>query len=301
VAGHTPDHTPKRTTRQAEITRSEASAPRSVRPPGAGRSQVGWDTALARAVSPLLPKRRSDRVKGWSYVVPVVLVLAGMLFATSAETSRGTELRSDRRVALRDLIGERRAEVASLSGRRDRLSRQVEDQTGLLASSDGRVREEQRRADAVRGEAGLTAVRGPGVTVVLDDAPYRPDQPLPRGATPDDLVVHQQDVQAVVNAVWAGGAEAMSIMGVRVISTSAVRCVGNTLLLHDRVYSPPFRIRAIGDPRQILAELDQSPGVRLYRAAAEDFGLGYEVTVRENVRIPAFEGAEALSYARVTR
>jgi uncharacterized protein YlxW (UPF0749 family) len=240
-------------------------------------------------------------VKGWSYVVPVVLLLAGMLFATSAETARGTELRSDRRVALRDLIGERRAEVASLSDRRDRLARQVEDQTGRLARSDGRVQDERRRADTLRREAGLTAVRGPGVTVVLDDAPYRPDQPLPDGATPDDLVVHQQDVQAVVNALWAGGAEAMSIMGVRVISTSAVRCVGNTLLLHDRVYSPPFRIRAIGDPRRIVAELDQSPGVRLYRAAAEDFGLGYDVTVRENVKIPAFEGAEALGYARVTR
>jgi uncharacterized protein YlxW (UPF0749 family) len=234
-------------------------------------------------------------------VVPLVLLLAGVLFATSAETARGTELRSDRRVQLQDLIAERRTEMSGLSDRRDTLARQVEDQTARVASSDVRVRTEQERADRLRAQAGLTAVEGPGVTVVLDDAPHRPDQPLPRGASPDDLVVHQQDVQAVVNALWAGGGEAMSIMGVRVISTSAVRCVGNTLLLHDRVYSPPFRIRVIGDPRRILTELDQSPGVRLYRAAAEDFGLGYEVTVEENVKIPAFEGAEALNYARVTR
>ena len=56
----------------------------------------------------------------------------------------------------------------------------------------------------------------------------------PNESDNDDLVVHQGDVQAVVNALWAGGAEAMSIMDVRVISTSAVRCVGNTLLLHGR-------------------------------------------------------------------
>ena len=55
-------------------------------------------------------------------------------------------------------------------------------------------------------------------------------------------------MQAVVNALWAGGAEAMMIQDQRIISTSAVRCVGNTLILQGRVYSPPYRIRAIGDP-----------------------------------------------------
>ena len=63
-------------------------------------------------------------------------------------------------------------------------------------------------------------------------------------------------MQAVVNALWAGGAEAMTIMGVRVISTSAVRCVGNTLLLHGRVYSPPFVITAIGDPSAMQQALE---------------------------------------------
>src|SRR3712207_6487557 len=96
----------------------------------------------------------------------------------------------------------------------------------------------------------------------------------------DDLVVHEQDVQAVVNALWAGGAEAMTIMGVRVISTSAVRCAGNTLLLHGRVYSPPFTITAIGDPARLSGALAESEGVRQFRDAAADFGLGYAETIR---------------------
>ncbi|MGH3683149.1 MAG: DUF881 domain-containing protein, partial [Natronosporangium sp.] len=147
----------------------------------------------------------------------------------------------------------------------------------------------------------LTALRGPGLTVLMNDAPTGPNGSLPRGATADDVVVHQQDVQAVVNALWAGGAEAMSIMGVRVISTSAVLCVGNTLLLHDRVYSPPFEITAIGDPRRMAAALDRSEGVRLFRAAAADFGLGYDVAVKDDVRVPAFNRAQGLSHARATR
>ena len=81
------------------------------------------------------------------------------------------------------------------------------------------------------------------MTVALDDAPPQArSRPLPPGIpspTPDDLVVHQQDIQGVVNALWAGGAEAMTLMGQRVIATTAVRCVGNTLLLHGAVYSPP--------------------------------------------------------------
>jgi uncharacterized protein YlxW (UPF0749 family) len=234
-------------------------------------------------------------------VVPLVLFLAGLLFVTTAETARGTDLRNDRRVALGELIAKRQAEVNGLSHRRSDLARSVEDDTRRLSASDGRISDEQARADRSRAAAGLTAVHGPGLVVRLNDAPTSPDGSLPDGATPDDVVVHQQDVQAVVNALWAGGAEAMSIMGVRVISTSAVRCVGNTLLLHERVYSPPFEIVAIGDPRRLRAALDRSEGVRLFRAAAEDFGLGYETAVKEDVTVPAFDGAASLSHARARR
>ena len=101
----------------------------------------------------------------------------------------------------------------------------------------------------------------------LNDAQRDAEGRFPRDASPDDLVVHQGDVQAVVNALWAGGAEAMSIMNVRVLSTSAVRCVGNTLLLHGRVYSPPFRVTAIGDPAALRSALTASGGVQSFREA----------------------------------
>jgi uncharacterized protein YlxW (UPF0749 family) len=111
-------------------------------------------------------------------------------------------------------------------------------------------------------------------------------------------VVHQGDVQAVVNALWAGGAEAMSIMNVRVVATSAVRCVGNTLLLHGRVYSPPFKITAIGDPAAFQRALAASEGVRLFRDAVDHYHLGYRETV-STVTVPAFGGSTALHSAKV--
>ena len=69
------------------------------------------------------------------------------------------------------------------------------------------------------------------------------------------LIVHQQDIQAVVNALWAGGAEAMTVQGQRVVSTTGIRCVGNTVVLHDVPYAPPYVISAIGPTDQMLAAI----------------------------------------------
>src|ERR687883_440089 len=120
---------------------------------------------------------------------------------------------------------------------------------------------------------------------------------LPISATPDDLVVHQQDVQAVVNALWVGGAEAMMLMDQRVISTSAVRCVGNTLLLQGRVYSPPYRITAIGDPARMRAALETPAALQIYREFAREFGLGWTVQDAGELTVPAFTGSLDLRYA----
>jgi uncharacterized protein YlxW (UPF0749 family) len=102
-----------------------------------------------------------------------------------------------------------------------------------------------------------------------------------------------------VNALWTGGAEVMTIMGVRVISTSAVRCVGNTLLLQGRVYSPPFVITAIGDPTSMQLALDTSQAVSIYRQNADVWNLGYSVRNEGVVTLPAYTGSTALQFAQV--
>lgn len=232
-------------------------------------------------------------------LVPVATAFTGFLLTTSATTANGTELRNDRRPELTGLITERKREVAASESQAAELRRQVDARTKSQAGSDQRVNQQRTREAAQEPAVGLTALRGPGVTVRLDDAPRRPDGSRPAGATADDLVVHQQDVQAVVNALWAGGADAVMIMGVRVISTSAVRCVGNTLLLDGRVYSPPFSVAAIGDPIRLQRALDAAEGVQLFRAAAAAFGLGYQSKVETDVTVPAYDGSIALRSARV--
>ena len=123
---------------------------------------------------------------------------------------------------------------------------------------------------------------------------------MPAGADPDNYVIHQQDVQAVVNALWAGGAEAMMLQDQRVISTSAVRCVGNTLILQGRVYSPPYVITALGDTERLRESLRTDGDVENLRQWSLAVGLGFDVTTLEgDTRFPAYSGSIVPAHAVV--
>ncbi len=232
----------------------------------------------------------------WSLLVPLTALGAGLLFATSASTAQGTDLRADRRLQLTELISRERADVERRQTAAQQLRRQVQRESARVAARDSRVAAAAASSE-LEGAAGVLPVRGPAVTVSLDDAPREPGRP-PLSDDPDDLVVHQQDVQAVVNALWAGGAEAMTLMGQRVVSTSAVRCVGNTVVLHGRVYSPPFVVTAVGDPERLRAALEADAGVAYFRTFVDRFGLGYDVRTEDDVRLPAYTGPLELPSVR---
>lgn len=226
--------------------------------------------------------------------VVAVLVAAGLLFAASARAAGGSDLRRDAE-DLPALIQQETRQVASTSERVTALRDEIDELTGAVGDSGAKAL--QQRAEELSQPAGLAPVDGPGVTVTLQDAPR--DRPVPEDLDQDLLVVHQQDVEAVVNALWAGGAEAMMLMDQRVISTSAVRCVGSTLRLQGRVYSPPYTIKAIGDPDRLAAALSRSPEVQIYQQYVDAYGLGYEQEKERSITMPAFGGSLDMHFASV--
>ena len=234
-----------------------------------------------------MPERRSR--SAWSLVVPLVAVLAGVLFATSYATAHGTDLRSAGR-DLPGLIGDQNRDVAAKAEQVRALQSEVDQLSAKASPGDAQVGQLQSQAATLAPLVGTQAVHGPAITVSLDDA-HRSAASLPKPYGPDDIVVHQQDVQGVVNALWAGGAEAMMIQDQRVIATSAVQCVGNTLLLQGRVYSPPYVIKAIGNPTSLKAALDRDPQVRIYREWVDAVGLGYDVTTTDDAKLHAYTGS----------
>jgi uncharacterized protein YlxW (UPF0749 family) len=233
----------------------------------------------------------------WGVLVPVVALAAGLLFATSGQTAQGTDLRAGDVTELSTLIDQRSEVISAQEELLEQLQGQSEALTDQAASRDGAVAAAQAARDGGALSAGLVALFGRGVEITLDDAPRRPDGSLPAGARPDDVVIHQSDVQAVVNAVWAAGADGVAIMGKRLIATSAVMCVGNTLLLQGRVYSPPFVITAIVDEPATREQLAASPQVGVLEQAVEDFGLTFSVEPQPAVLLPEYDGPLDMDYA----
>ncbi|MGH1564399.1 DUF881 domain-containing protein [Mumia sp. DW29H23] len=227
----------------------------------------------------------------WWIAVPVTTALAGVLFVTSAISSEGDDLRSEG-TDLPTLLEQRRDKVASQQQVVDDLSSQIETLTEDVETRE--VSTARSEVRALRGPAGFTEVSGPGMRVSLEDAPRDVDEP---GLDPNLLVVHQQDIQAFVNALWEGGASAITLQGQRLISTTGIKCVGNSVILNGVPYSPPYVIEAVGDVSDLYAGLDRSGAVETYREYAERYQLGLAISAKSEIVAPAYSGTVDLQYA----
>lgn len=248
------------------------------------------------ADSPQGPVRRSGR-RPVQLLTAGVFALAGLIFVTSFNTAKGTNLRTDASLLkLSDLIKQR----SEKNGDLDESAAAVrEDVDALAQRDDGSTEAEDEKLGAVEKAAGTQKLSGQALTVTLNDAPPNaqaaPGYPEPQA---NDLVIHQQDLQAVVNALWRGGAKGIRVMDQRLISTSAVRCVGNTLILQGRVYSPPYKVTAVGDRGALKKALAASPAIQNYQLFVKAYGLGWKVDERGAVTLPGYSGTVDLHYAK---
>ncbi len=224
----------------------------------------------------------------------MVFAAAGLLMVTSAQESAGTDLRPGRYDDLADLA---RQEGHRLTDRREDIQRLTEDIAELRAASGSAdLRRVQEQGRPLRVAAGLEELAGPGLTVTLDDAPE--EVLASAGEDVNNALVHQQDIQGVANALWQGGAEAMTIQGVRIISTTGIKCVGNTVILNGVPYSPPYEIAAIGDPDRLRDALDDNPYVQAYLRAVDIWQLEWDVEESGELVAPAYAAPVELRHAR---
>src|SRR3954449_8854967 len=236
-------------------------------------------------------RRDQDRPPLGRLLTAVVCVLAGLMIVVSGVNARGTDLRPGRNTDLVSLVQSQSRRNADLARRVSAVRAQVD----VLSAVENRDSGLQAQLERSTAAAAFTAVSGPAVTVTLDDAP---ETVAADGVDADLLVVHQQDIQAVVNALWSGGAEAMTIQGQRVISTTGVKCVGNTVVLHGIPYAPPYVISALGDIGRLQTALAGSAPLQIYQQYVAAYGLVYSEEVVQRAHFPAHEGSLDLRYAR---
>lgn len=228
------------------------------------------------------------RGRGW---IALGLALFGFLGVVALKDAPPADPTTNvaERVSLAELIEREQERTETLREQTRRLRDEIDD---VQRAATG-VENVESQIDAARERAGLEPVEGPGLVVTLTDSS------LPRSPSGNrnDLLIHSGDVHAVVNGLWEAGAHAISVNDERVVATSALLCVGNTLLINGTVHSPPYEFTAIGPPEDLRPRFESDPLVERFREEAREFDLGFEIEEAADLVVPEFEGSTALSHA----
>jgi uncharacterized protein YlxW (UPF0749 family) len=229
------------------------------------------------------------RSKGSWAALTVIFVLFGFMLATqfrarppiagNLQYQRAEELS----VLLKVTEEERDSLIQEVSALRDKVAQMQagRDQEQVL-------REELNKARVL---AGLTEVKGPGVVIEMTDS-QKAAQP---GQDPNVFLIHDKDLQDVINAAFGAGAEALSVNGQRFVSRTEVVCAGNVIMINGVRVAPPFKILAIGDPAVLENGLNIRGGVV---TNLQFWGIDVKVKQEQEIIVPAFQGALDFKFAQ---
>lgn len=252
----------------------------------------GYAEAAARRQAAQAAGRRSGHSKAGAVLIAVVAVVLGLLTTAAAQQLRAPqESVADARALLEEEIADRSAQAAALQEHAVALSAQIEElQQTTLASQDPEVLDELRLDGVVTGAIPVT---GPGLVVTLTDGGG-----LSSDEVSSDARVRDVDIQTVVNALWASGAEAISVDDQRLTALSAIRNAGDAVLV-DLVPlpGPTYVIRAIGDPQAMQAAYARSEAPSYLQLLGSGFGIQSSAQTEDDLDLPGV-GVQRPQYAR---
>lgn len=214
-----------------------------------------------------------------------VFVAAGLLFAFSATLKAPDQGRYEDN--LHGLVARKQIDVQESEAKNKELRAQIDALVARMPSDP----------DDQAAPVKVSQYVGPGLIVTLTDAPV--PEPIPPNLSPDAFVIHQQDIESVLNALWAGGAEVIGIQGVEVRLTTEVKCVGNVININGQLFSPPYDIMAIGSAQAMKDALNQDEQIQIIQGYVAEFGLGFRVKESPNLVIAAAELPSDFLYAKV--
>jgi uncharacterized protein YlxW (UPF0749 family) len=246
--------------------------------------------ARARAATDGSAPRPFSRFPRGQILVALALVLTGFLGAvTYLEAAAGAEGREQVRQALIDDIDRQSSVIDDLGAQLDQLTTQVtRTRADALAASAVGQRALKQLQSAEEG-AGLVAVSGPGLEVTVGNAPPAAASDPVGGseAVAESGLVQDSDLQLVVNALWAAGAEGISINGQRLGSTTTIRQAGGAILVDFRPVSSPYVVRAVGNPDHLANGFLSSPEASYVVGLQQQYGLQFDFARSDHLTLPA--------------
>lgn len=212
-------------------------------------------------------------IKQGQVSIAFVCVVLGVMLAVQFRTTQ--DIRSSIPYQRVEDLSQR---LAQTEKERDGLLKEVHELRQASGNEAG-----SKEAELIKMSAGVLAVEGPGIIITIDDS-KRMSKP---GENPNLYLIHDDDILKVINELWAAGAEAMSINEQRLIASSEIRCAGPTLSVNNVRYSPPYDIRAIGDPQTLENALKMRGGVV---ETLQFWGIQITIKPQDVVTIPAYKG-----------
>jgi uncharacterized protein YlxW (UPF0749 family) len=194
--------------------------------------------------------------------------------------------------AQRVLAGSVRSEEAATSGltaRRNALTAQRDDVQRRALADNAEGQRLLANLDRLSLAAASTPVTGPGLSVTVTDpglGPNLSDVSKQRVAGSRQIIL-DRDLQLVVNSLWASGAEAISVGGVRIGPNVTIRQAGGAILVDNNPIRSPYTVLAIGPPHSLQDVFNSSPGLRRLRLLEASYGVGVDVSARDSLTLPA--------------
>jgi uncharacterized protein YlxW (UPF0749 family) len=246
-------------------------------------------------VTAAAPRRYRPRpLSSWAISIAAGLAVVGFVGAMQWNSSLArSEFTTTAQQALAGQVLDLEAEQEDLRQQISAAEDEVRQFQQETTSSSVALDQLNQQLAAARLGVGLTAVHGPGVIVEIADS----KRIVPPGENPANFVVLVDDLRDIVAALWASGAEAISINDERLVATSSIYGVGASVLVNTAFLSPPFRIQAIGSDG--LLERFQSHPAFLGRVARriEFFGLEFATQAASDLNLPAFVGSTRFRWA----
>lgn len=253
---------------------------------------------VARTMGPawggVVPTKWS--VYGWTIVATLMGLTLGMYLASSwmTEAPQPAIRPEGSRAHVAEAILRLESEQAELKKTVGQLREQIAAQQAQSANAKTALTEIGAELETQKMNAGMTALKGPGLQVIVDDSSGKT---IPAGDDPNSYIIHEYHLRDVINALWQAGAEAIAINGERVVGTTSVYCVGSTIMVNSTRLSPPYEIVAIGDPAAMDEWLNNQNVLKEFKTRIKLYGLQFKTARSETVTVPAYTGSLTLKYA----
>jgi uncharacterized protein YlxW (UPF0749 family) len=234
---------------------------------------VDRDYALVAArPAAATPRRRS----AWTILALAAFVL--LLVTAATQTSKNAVSDEGERLGLIHQLDQRKAGVDADNRRIERLRARTDKLRGRLLDNDKLSAGTRAQLNLLAIRSGTAAVRGPGVSVTVDDAP---------DSVSDRSNVLDSDLQQLVNGLWQAGAEAIAINGERLTNLTSIRQAGSAISVNYRDLARPYVVQAIGDPATLPARFANTTSGETWLDLQKQVGLQFAMITRTAMSLPA--------------